>query len=406
MNLRLLEDYCYLYGVPRGGQEGIAMLNGVTPLPLENSPAFSGGYLPPEKVNGIYDLIRQLVSTNTLDVLLNSIVQMTIDILRVKFCRILILEPDGRFLVQASSPQDTFDLNFGKWQRALPRAQEFLQRVVLNGSPIFIGQGSRLSTELRFALRLGCHDDLFLVPMRVDQEAVGILVLGEERQQIPESVLKEKFHLAILIADQAAGAIYRARLSNRLEESQVQTVLALAKVMESHDSYIGEHCRRVTDISVKLASKLNCSPQEMQSIRWAALLHDIGKMSIQDNILNKVDPLDKEDWDIIRRHPEKGAEIVRMASNMDYVAGLILAHHERFDGTGYPCGLKNEMIPFGARILAVADAFSAMTDERPYRPTKTIQEAVEEIKRCSGTQFDPHIVDAFIALCDEGSIKK
>lgn len=376
------------------------MLNGAIPLPLENGTSLTG-YLPSEKVNSIYDLFRQLVSTNTLDVLLNSIVQMTVDILRVKFCRILILEPDGNFICQASSPQDTFDLSLGKWKRALPRAQAFLQRVVLNGSPVFIGQGSRLSVELRFALHLNNNDHLFLIPMRVDQEAVGILALGEERRQSSEPALKEKIRLAVLIADQAAGAVYRARLSYRLEESQLQTVLALAKVMESRDSYIGEHCQRATDISVKLANKLNCPPQEVQSIRWAALLHDIGKVGIQDKILNKKGTLDEEEWDIVRSHPEKGAEIVRMASNLDYVAGLILAHHERYDGKGYPYRLKREMIPLGARILAVADAFSAMTDERPYRPTKTIQEAIQEIKRCSGTQFDPRVVDAFVALYTE-----
>lgn len=376
------------------------MLNGVVPLPLENSNPLSG-HFPSEKINGIYDLCRQLVSTNTLDVLLNSIVRMAVDILRVKFCRILILEPDGNFLCQAASTLDAFDITFGKWRHALPQAQVFFQRVVLNEEPVFIGQGSRLSSDLRLALHLSYNDNLYLIPMRVNNEAVGIIALGEERRQTSEPALKEKIRLAILIADQAAGAVYRARLSYRLEESQLQTVLALAKVMESRDAYIGGHCQRVTEVSVKLAAKLNCSPAELQSIRWAALLHDIGKVGIQDNILNKKGSLDDLEWEIVRSHPEKGAEIVRMASNLDYVAGLILAHHERFDGTGYPYGLQREMIPFGARILAVADAFSAMTDERPYRPTKSLKDAVIEIKKCSGTQFDPRVAEAFVSLYSE-----
>ncbi len=103
----------------------------------------------------------------------------------------------------------------------------------------------------------------------------------------------------------------------------------------------------------------------------------------------------------MRRHPESGAEIVRMASNLDYVAALILAHHERYDGTGYPYGLQRDMIPLGGRILAVADAFSAITDDRPYRAACPIEEAVQEIKRCSGTQFDPRVVEAFISLYGE-----
>ena len=372
------------------------MLNGVIPLQIETSNPLSG-HLPSEKINGIFDLCRQLVSTNTLNVLLNSIVQMSVDIMHVKFCRILILEPDGNFICQATSPVDNFEIAYGKWRRALPQAQAFFQRVVLNESPVFVGQGSRLSFDLRLALHLSYTDNLYLIPMRVNQESVGILALGEDRRQATEPALKEKIRLAMLIADQAAGAVYRARLSYRLEESQLQTVLALAKVMESRDHYIGEHCHRVTEVAVQLANKFECSPVEIQSIRWAALLHDIGKVGIQDYILNKKGPLTNAEWEIVRSHPEKGAEIVRMASNLDYVASLILAHHERFDGTGYPYRLQREMIPFGARILAVADAFSAMTDERPYRRTKSVQDAIAEIKRCSGTQFDPKVAEMFVS---------
>jgi HD-GYP domain-containing protein (c-di-GMP phosphodiesterase class II) len=115
-------------------------------------------------------------------------------------------------------------------------------------------------------------------------------------------------------------------------------------------------------------------------------------------VLNKRSSLNQSEWDIIRRHPECGAEIVRMSSNLNYVAGLILAHHERYDGSGYPYGLQREMIPFGARILAVADAYSAMTDDRPYRKSSSLEETIAELKRCSGTQFDPHVVEAFISL--------
>jgi len=373
------------------------MLNGAISLPLENNSPITG-HFPTEKINGIYDLCRQLVATNMLDVLLDSIVRMAVDILRVKFSRILIMEPDGNFLCQASCSPEPFDLTHAKWRRALPAAQAFYQRVVLSEAPVFIEQGRRLPSELRLALRLSYSDNLYLIPMRVNQEAVGILVLGEDKQLSPETALREKIRLAVLIADQAASAVYRARLSYRLEESQLQTVLALAKVMESRDSYIGKHSRKVTEVSVRLAQSLDCSPAEIQAIRWAALLHDIGKVGIRDNILNKNSSLNQSEWDVMKRHPEKGAEIVRMASNLDYVAGLILAHHEHYDGSGYPYGNKREMIPFGARILAVADAYSAMTDDRPYRNSCSFPEVIVELKRCSGTQFDPRVVDSFLKV--------
>jgi putative nucleotidyltransferase with HDIG domain len=382
---------------PGGGQEGMSKMNSAIPISPENNYSQTGIF-PAEKINGIYDLCRQLVSTNMLDVLLDSIVRKTVEILRVKFCRILILEPDGHFHCQASCSPDAFDASQLKWRRALPQAQAFYQRVVLGEAPVFIGQGNQLSGELRFALRLSYTDSLCLIPMRVNQEAVGILALGEEHRSAAESVLKEKIHLAVLIANQAASAVYRARLSCRLEESQLQTVLALAKVMESRDSYIGGHSRKVTAMAVRLAQKFNCTPAEVQAIRWGALLHDIGKVGIRDGILRKTGSLNKKEWQQMRRHPESGAEIVRMAPNMDYVASIILAHHERYDGSGYPYGLQRDMIPFGARILAVSDAFSAITDDRPYRLSSTEEEAVLEIKRCSGSQFDPRVVDAFVSL--------
>jgi len=375
-------------------------MNNAIPLSPENNYPQTGIY-PFEKINGIYDLCRQLVSTNMLDVLLDSIVRKTVDILHVKFCRILILEPDGHFHCQASCSPDLFDGSHLRWRRALPQAQAFYQRVVLSENPVFISQVSQLSGELRFALRLSFADGLWLIPMRVNQEAVGILALGEEHRPTTEPLLKEKMNMAVLIANQAASAVYRARLSCRLEESQLQTVLALAKVMESRDAYIGGHSRKVTSIALRLAQKLDCSPAEVQAIRWAALLHDIGKVGIRDGILRKTGPLNKKEWQQMRRHPECGAEIVRMAPNMDYVASLIIAHHERYDGSGYPFGIMRDMIPFGARILAVADAFSAITDDRPYRLSSTTEEAVQEIIRCSGSQFDPRIVDAFVALYQE-----
>jgi len=183
-----------------------------------------------------------------------------------------------------------------------------------------------------------------------------------------------------------------------LPEIQRRKVLALAKLVEAHDMYVSRHSRKVTVISTRLACELNCTLDEMRILRWAALLHDIGKVEIAGEVLNRKGPLTPEEWKQMRRHPQTGAEIVRLASNLDEVADLILAHHEWYDGRGYPYGLQGEAIPYGARILSVADAYSAMTDERPYQPCFTHKQAVAEIQRCSGTQFDPIIVSAFVCM--------
>ncbi len=375
----------------------MSFITAASTLLLENNPSLAGAY-PIEKLNGIYNLSRQLVATNTLDVLLDHIVRQTVDILHVRFSRILTMEPDGNFVCQASYDSGTSVHINMLGRRVSLKAKALYKHVALSEAPVMIWQGHHLSSDLRQALVLSDSEILFLFPLRVNQETVGVLAVGEEYHPVPETVLKEKIRLAVLIADQAASAVYRARLSYRLEESQQQIVMTLAKVIESHDAYISRHSHIVTDLSVRLAVQLGLSPSDVQNIRWAAMLHDIGKIGIRDEILNKTGPLSLQEWQDVRLHPENGAGIVRMSSNLDFVASIIQSHHERFDGMGYPKGLKGEMIPFGARILAVADAYSAMTDKRPYRQTSTSKEAIEELRRCSGTQFDPRIVEAFVSL--------
>jgi putative nucleotidyltransferase with HDIG domain len=250
----------------------------------------------------------------------------------------------------------------------------------------------------RQELGLGFIDSLCLVPLRVDGEGLGVLVLGDSWKTGPEHCEDERLSLATLIADQAASAIYRVRLTDRLKENQLETVLALAKTIEARDNYTGGHSDRMTELAVMTATHLNCSYDEVQSIRWATLLHDIGKISIPDEILHKPAGLSPIEWDMVKSHPQKGAEIVLMVSNLEHIAVLILAHHEKFDGSGYPYRLSEQRIPLGARILSVVDAYSAMTDGRVYRQAISHEDALIELRRCAGTHFDPLVVDAFIQL--------
>lgn len=372
-------------------------MNSSMSIALESNVAPTGLF-PAEKMHGIYDLCRQFVSNNTLDMLLDGIARQSVDILRVRYSRIITLENDGSFICRAVYSSDRQDLAFRRKRRIPSQAWLLFQNAVLRETPLVFGMGNPLPAELRLALRLKYGDSLYLVPLRTEQESFGLLVLGEENRMVSDAVLPEKLRLAALIADQAAEVISRARLSMCLEESEIQTILALARVLETHDVYIGSHSRKVTAVAVRLARILDCPQAEIQVIRWAAMLHDIGKVGISDKILMKAAQLNSQEWEIVRRHPLNGAEIVRKASNLNYVAALIQAHHEHFDGSGYPYGLRREMIPFGARILSVADAYAAMTDNRPYRRTFSLEEALLELNRCSGTQFDPRVVEAFATL--------
>ena len=172
-------------------------------------------------------------------------------------------------------------------------------------------------------------------------------------------------------------------------------IYALAATVDAKDSYTYGHSRKVSEYAVAAAEKLNLSHDKIANIRAASLLHDIGKVGVPDSILNKKEPLTDEEWKPIKGHPKLGVEILRHVIDLANCLPAILHHHEHYDGSGYPAGLKGDKIPLEARILSVADAYDAMTSPRPYREQLSMEEAVKELKRCAGTQFDPDIVELF-----------
>ena len=198
-----------------------------------------------------------------------------------------------------------------------------------------------------------------------------------------------------IFAGQAALAFENARLRQDLEDTYMETILTLARAVDARDAYTAQHSQKLAEWAVVTAQKLGLSDNEVQTIRWAALLHDIGKIGIPDSILRKPGPLTDEEWMVMKRHPELGAQIVAPLRRLEKITPLIRHHQEKYDGSGYPAGLKGEQIPLGARILTVVDAYGAMTDDRVYRRARTQSEAVAELKRCAGQHFDRHIVDVF-----------
>jgi diguanylate cyclase (GGDEF)-like protein len=172
-------------------------------------------------------------------------------------------------------------------------------------------------------------------------------------------------------------------------------IYALAATVDAKDSYTYGHSRKVSEYSVALSEKLSLPQEKVNNIRAASLLHDIGKVGVPDSILNKKEPLTDEEWKPIKGHPELGVEILRHVIDLANCLPAILHHHEHYDGSGYPAGLKGGKIPLEARVLSVTDAYDAMTSPRPYREQLSMEEAIKEIKRCAGTQFDPKVVEQF-----------
>jgi len=178
-----------------------------------------------------------------------------------------------------------------------------------------------------------------------------------------------------------------------------QTIQALSKAVDARDRYTRNHSSRVSRISEAMARVMRLPESDIEKITWAGLLHDVGKIGIRDNILLKEGPLDKEERTTMNRHPRIGAEIVAPATQLRGEAPLILAHHEWFNGSGYPEGTEALDIPLGARIMTIADAYEAMTSSRPYRKTPlTHAQAVDQLEKFAGIQFDPDIVPILVNL--------
>jgi putative nucleotidyltransferase with HDIG domain len=181
-----------------------------------------------------------------------------------------------------------------------------------------------------------------------------------------------------------------------MHHSYISTITSLARTVEAKDPLTSGHTERVADIAVVLADELGYDDSQLAAVRVGAIIHDIGKIAIPDSILLKPGPLDDEEFAVMRRHPEMSSYIVAELELPAVVKQMVRSHHERFDGAGYPDGLEGEQIPLAARIVAVCDAFNAMTTTRSYRTAMPVAAAVTELQRCSGSQFDPRVVAALL----------
>ena len=191
---------------------------------------------------------------------------------------------------------------------------------------------------------------------------------------------------------------------HEIYSSYASTIHALTAAIDAKDHYTFNHSNNVAYYASELALALDMSPETAEIVREAGLLHDIGKIGIDERILNKPGPLTKEEMEQMKEHVEKSVGIISHLPSLDYVVPAVLGHHERYDGKGYPAGLKGEDIPLLGRILCVADAFDAMLSTRPYKKGRTVDEALACLKKNSGTQFDPKLVDKFVELVEKGGI--
>lgn len=241
------------------------------------------------------------------------------------------------------------------------------------------------------------------VPIYSRERLLGVMVL---LYSLPDDELEtEDINLINAISRQAGVALDNASLYEDLEQSYFSTIKALARAIEVKDPYTYGHSERVTVYAMAIGEKMGLSERELKFMKYAAALHDIGKIGIAPKILNKPMGLTDEEFLYIKTHPQLGDSIIELIPFLQESRAIILYHHERFDGKGYPDGLKGNDIPLGARILSVADSFEAMMSDRPYRKALPLHEAVKELTDNKGTQFDPDVIDAFIEVIAEGGLE-
>jgi HD-GYP domain-containing protein (c-di-GMP phosphodiesterase class II) len=236
---------------------------------------------------------------------------------------------------------------------------------------------------------------LICAPLIVKQKILGVIEALNKKDGT--SFEEQDLEAVVSVAATTAMAIDNTRQYQEILDAFRRTISALATAVDAKDPYAAGHSQRVMEYVIMAGSSFALSPEEMDALHNGAMLHDIGKIEVDPHILGKASSLTQAEWDVIHRHPEAGARLLRDIPSLEKASELVLYHHERFDGKGYPEGLKGEAIPLGARLIAVADAFDTMTTGRAYCPAVTIDQAIQELQDNAGTQFCPITVTAFVS---------
>lgn len=325
---------------------------------------------------------RIISSTLNLNELLPRLARLCLQVLRAKRCSILFVDRTKGFLI----PRVTVDLSYKK------------NKIKRKKVKIGVGREGKVAQT-----GISTFKPLYLCVPLLEQDVTGVISVSQKIDRKPFSVFDQE--ILTMLAEQAVIAIKNAQLYTDQEKLTLGSIKSLAAVLNTRAPRRYTRSATFVNIVSAIAREMKLSSDERKSLRYAALLHDAGELIVPDKILSKPSKLTGKEYAIIKEHAVKGAEIIKPLEALKSVAPIILHHHERYDGKGYPKKLKGGQIPLGARIMAVADAFEAMICVRPYRKTFNIQQAASEIEKYSGTQFDPAVVRAFLRMVNKGEVK-
>lgn len=348
-----------------------------------------------ESLRTLHDLSKAINSTLDVEGVVGTVLEKTSSLMGAARVLLLLLDRKEKALTIRSSlgfregdlPLKRFH-NVGSFEHCIVK-----KGTVINMREVLSGEDYWKSKSLMPFL-----EEMVFAPLEIKGEAYGLLGISGGRRDFSEIDLE----IFCALGSQAAVAIENASLYGKLKGAFLHTAEALAEAVNSRDPYTGGHTRRVAEYSLIIAGVMGLSEMEKEELKLAAILHDIGKIGVDDAILRKGGALSEEEEQLMRRHPEIGARILEHVEEMKGVIPGVLHHHEWFDGSGYPAGLKGDEIPLQARIIAVVDAFDALTTDRPYRKAEERATALDELENGAGTHFDPALVRAFRVSIEEG----
>ena len=337
---------------------------------------------------------KKVGSVPKIEKLVKNITQMTRQALKASASSILLFDDGEKELF--------FEVAEGKAGKVLKQIKLSTQSgiagwVARYGKPLTVNDVTR---DQRFDRSVDeitgfITRSILCVPLVVQRKVIGVIEVLNKLDGNDFST--QDLETLTSVASTAAMAIENTKLHQSVVDAYKGTIRALAAAIDAKDRYTRGHSQRVMQYALLGGLSLSLPREELEILEYAGILHDIGKIGIADSILGKSGCLTDGEWEIMRRHPQIGSDILKDIPFLEKARTLILHHHERYDGNGYPGGMKREDIPIGARLLSIADAFDTMTTDRSYRTALSVDHAIEELYRYSGTQFCPVAVDAFVS---------
>lgn len=332
-------------------------------------------------ISSIHSIYRLINSTYELKELISRLSRLCCQIFNVHSCLILLLDPSKKYSVLKCQASDRKKFVIDKRTKITDRIEK------------------RILKKLA-AVR---QDNLLGVPL-ISEDIIGLMIMKRDKKAIAFDMFDQE--MLMTLVEQAVIGIKNLQLYEEQQRIVLGSIKSLVILLDTRVPQEYTHSEYFSKLVTLIAQQMHLEQKKIESLKYASLLHDTGKADIPLEILTKTTKLTPKEFNIIKKHPVKGAQILRPLQILKPAIPIIMHHHEKYNGTGYPSRLKKGQIPEGSRIMAVADAFEAMVYGRPYRERMDINSAIKEIKKKSGTQFDPRVVEAFLKVAKKLSFKK